>query len=204
MSRLQPHSFVGGSNYDSLGNVAGPKVNNYNTAPLGGVATYIAGIGTLSAAALIYGIVKKKPSELNMGYLGAAFISTLPVATDAWLNNGAKYGSLPTNGLLKTYVSLAAPPIAAIFIGSQVGNYVAGKSPKPSTRKKSWYEGRFARARKDDYDKKTYRRDREQEKDKQDDQNYREKRRGKKKGKGKKGRNKGRNNNDRRQRDYND
>ena len=203
MSRLQPHSFVGGSNYDSLGNVAGPKVNNYNTAPLGGVATYIAGIGTLSAAALIYGIVKKKPSELNMGYLGAAFISTLPVATDAWLNNGAKYGSLPTNGLLKTYVSLAAPPIAAIFIGSQVGNYVAGKSPKPSSRKKSWYEGRFARAKDESPGKDSWRSERD-DKIRQDKQNDREKKRGKKKGKGKKGSNRGRNNNDRRQRDYND
>lgn len=85
MSRLQPHSFVGGSNYDTLGNVAGPKVNNYDTAPLSGAGTYIAGIGTLTAAGLIYGILKKKPSELNLGYLGAAFISTLPVATDAWL-----------------------------------------------------------------------------------------------------------------------
>ena len=145
MSRLQPHSFVGGSNYDTLGNVAGPRSNFGASNALNGTITTLAGVSLLTAGSFLYGVVKKKPAELNIGYLGATFLATLPVATDMWLNNGERYGALTAKGLAGTYVSLIAPPVVAIFAGSQLGNYVASQSPTSKSRPKAWYEGRYAR-----------------------------------------------------------
>jgi hypothetical protein len=173
MSRMQPHSFVGGSNYNSLGNLAGPKVQNGPSNALSGYGTFVAGMGAFTAACFVYGIVKKKPSELNMGYITAAAGSTLPVATDMWINGGRKYGDLTSKGLAMTYVSLAAPPLVAIFMGSVLGNSIAAQSPKPKTRKKAWYQGRFAGSRSASSDKKGYRRDKDDEQ--QDKQNRRRK-----------------------------
>ena len=144
MSRLQPHSFVGGSNYDTLGNVAGPRSNFGAPNALNGTITTLAGVSLLTAGSFLYGIVKKKPTELNMGYLGATFLATLPVATDMWLNNGERYGSLTGKGLALTYVSLITPPVVAIFAGSQIGGYVASQRPKSKSSQKAWYEGRYA------------------------------------------------------------
>lgn len=132
MTRLQPHSFVGGSNYNLIGNVAGPKANYRQPNALSGTVTTLAGVGLLTAGSFIYGVVKKKPSELNVGYLGAAFLATLPVATDMWLNNGERYGNLTGKGLVGTYASLIAPPVVAIFAGSTIGNYVAGQRSRAS------------------------------------------------------------------------
>ena len=182
MSRMQPHSFVGGSNYDLIGNVAGPTHQNVAPTNLSGIGTYFAGIGTLTAAAFIYGVVKKKPSELNLGYAGASFLATLPVATDAWLNNGERYGNLTTKGLIGTYASLAAPPLIAIFAGSQIGNYVAGQRPQPRSRKKAWYEGRFARSEPDKWEQDKKNKRKSEKKERQDRQNKRSRKgRGKKK-----------------------
>ena len=182
MSRMQPHSFVGGSNYDLLGNVAGPTHQNVAPTNLSGFGTYVAGIGTLTAAAFIYGVVKKKPSELRLGYTGASFLATLPVAADAWLNNGERYGDLTTKGLFGTYVSLAAPPLIAIFAGSQIGNAVAGQRPQPRSKNKAWYEGRFARSGKDDYEDSKKKKRSSEKKERQAEQNRR-----RRKTKGKKG-----------------
>ena len=182
MTRLQPHSFVGGSNYNLIGNVAGPKANYRQPNALSGTVTTLAGVGLLTAGSFIYGVVKKKPSELNVGYLGAAFLATLPVATDMWLNNGERYGNLTGKGLVGTYASLIVPPVVAIFAGSTIGNYVAGQRPKSKSRPKAWYEGRYARSPKDKRKDKGDSRRREL----QDKQNKR------RKGKGSKKRSKGR------------
>lgn len=184
MTRLQPHSFVGGSNYNLIGNVAGPKANYRQPNALSGTVTTLAGVGLLTAGSFIYGVVKKKPSELNVGYLSAAFLATLPVATDMWLNNGERYGNLTGKGLAGTYASLIVPPVVAIFAGSTIGNYVAGQRPKSKSRPKAWYEGRYART-------KTYG-DRKERKDKgnsrkrelQQKQNKRRKGKGRNHGKG--------------------
>ena len=141
MSRMQPHSFVGGSNYQNLGNVAGPKHSMTHSAPLSGIGTFIAGVGTLSAVSFLYGVVKKKPNDLMLGYVGAAAISTMPVAIDMWLKEGQRYGNLSDTGMLGTYISLAAPPVIAMFAGSQIGNYIMSGAPKPRSNKKSWYQG---------------------------------------------------------------
>lgn len=190
MTRLQPHSFVGGSNYNLIGNVAGPKANYRQPNALSGTVTTLAGVGLLTAGSFIYGVVKKKPSELNVGYLGAAFLATLPVATDMWLNNGERYGNLTGKGLVGTYASLIAPPVVAIFAGSTIGNYVAGQRPKSKSRPKAWYEGRYARKkdtnssgdRKDRKDK-----GRSRKRELQEEQNERNKRLRKGKGGGKRG-----------------
>lgn len=180
MSRMQPHSFVGNSNYDLIGNVAGPTHQNVAPTNLSGFGTYLAGIGTLTTAAFLYGVVKKKPSELNVGYLGATFLATLPVATDAWINNGKKYGDLSGKGLLGTYVSLAAPPVLAIFVGSQIGNYVAGQAPVSRPKKKAWYEGRYARSGTDNYSDSKAQKRREEKEERQRQQNRRGRNKGRK------------------------
>jgi len=194
MTRLQPHSFVGGSNYNSPGNVAGPRANYGQPNALSGTMATLAGVSLLTAGSFIYGIVKKKPSELNMGYLGASFLATLPVASDMWLNNGERYGSLTGKGLAGTYISLVVPPVVAIFAGSSIGNYVASQRPASKSRPKSWYEGRYARKKKVESpgrgDKGGYKE--ESRKELQKEQNRREKEGKTRKGKGKKGKNKGR------------
>ena len=104
-------------------------------------------IGLIIALVIIvYGMVKKRPQELRIGYVGAAALATLPVATDLWLNGGKRYGNLTTQGMTGTYISLIAPPVIAIFAGSLLGNSIASGVSKPTTRKKSWYQGRYARS----------------------------------------------------------
>ena len=141
---MQPHSFVGGSNYHQLGNVAGPRHSVSRGAHLGGMGTFVAGVGGLSAASFLYGIVQKRPENLRLGYIGAAALATMPVALDMWLQGGKRYGNLTSTGMLGTYASLVAPPVFAMFAGSQLGNYVMSGAPKPKTRKRSWYQGALA------------------------------------------------------------
>lgn len=155
MSRMQPHSSVAGASYDLIGNNASPKFANATHATqLGGTATTLGAMGLLTAGSFVYGIMKKRPQELQLGYVLAGAVGTLPVAYDLWLNGGKKYGGLTNQGLFYTYTSLVAPPLIGLFAGSVLGNYVASGAPKPSSRKQPWYQGRFAASKPSDYGKK--------------------------------------------------
>ena len=111
MSRMQPHSSVAGASYDLIGNNASPKFANATPATqLGGTATALGTMGLLTAGSFVYGIMKKRPQELQLGYVLAGAAGTLPVAYDLWLNGGKKYGGLTNQGLFLTYTSLVAPP----------------------------------------------------------------------------------------------
>lgn len=155
MSRMQPHSSVAGASYDLIGNNASPKFANATPATqLGGTAATLGTMGLLTAGSFVYGIMKKRPQELQLGYVLAGAAGTLPVAYDLWLNGGKKYGGLTNQGLFYTYTSLVAPPMIGLFAGSVLGNYVASGAPKPSSRKQPWYQGRFAASKRSKYDKK--------------------------------------------------
>jgi hypothetical protein len=155
MSRMQPHSSVAGASYDLIGNNAGPKFANATpSAPLGGTAATLGTMGLLTAGSFVYGIMKKRPQDLQLGYVLAGAAGTLPVAYDLWLNGGKKYGGLTNQGLFLTYTSLVAPPLIGMFAGSILGNQVMSGAPKPSSRKQPWYQGRFAASSRSDYDKK--------------------------------------------------
>lgn len=190
MSRMQPHSSVSGASYDLIGNNAGPKFANATpSAPLGGTVATLGTMGLLTAGSFVYGIMKKRPQELQLGYVVAGLAGTLPVAYDLWLNGGKKYGGLTNQGLFYTYTSLVAPPLIGMFAGSTLGNYVASGAPKPSSRKQPWYQGRFAATKRSDYSKR-----RKDDDDRQRRQNERRrKRKGKKR---KRSRNKGRKDDD--------
>ena len=152
MSRMQPHSSVAGASYDLIGNNASPKFANATPATqLGGTVATLGSMGLLTAGSFVYGIMKKRPQELQLGYVVAGLAGTLPVAYDLWLNGGKKYGGLTNEGLILTYTSLVAPPLIGLFAGSVLGNYVASGSPKPSSRKQPWYQGRFAASKRSDY-----------------------------------------------------
>lgn len=188
MSRMQPHSSVAGASYDLIGNNAGPKFANATPATqLGGTATALGTMGLLTAGSFVYGIMKKRPQDLQLGYVLAGAAGTLPVAYDLWLNGGKKYGGLTNQGLFLTYTSLVAPPLIGMFAGSILGNQVMSDAPKPSSRKKSWYQGRFARTNEAKGDHKSGK-SKEQKKKRQDEQNKRERYT---KGRKRKGRNKG-------------
>ena len=155
MSRMQPHSSVAGASYDLIGNNASPKfVNATPATQLGGTAATLGTMGLLTVGSFVYGIMKKRPQELQLGYVLAGAAGTLPVAYDLWLNGGKKYGGLTNQGLFYTYTSLVAPPMIGLFAGSVLGNYVASGAPKPSSRKQPWYQGRFAASKRSDYGKK--------------------------------------------------
>ena len=174
MSRMQPHSSVAGSSYDLIGNNASPKfANATRSASLGGTASALGTMGLLTAGSFVYGIMKKRPQELQLGYVLAGAAGTLPVAYDLWLNGGKKYGGLTNQGLFLTYTSLVAPPLIGMFAGSILGNQVMSGAPKPSSRKKSWYQGRFARTNEAKGDHKSGK-TKERTKDRQDKQNRRE------------------------------
>ncbi len=155
MSRMQPHSSVAGASYDLIGNNAGPKFATATpSAPLGGTVATLGTMGLLTAGSFVYGIMKKRPQELQLGYVLAGAAGTLPVAYDLWLNGGKKYGGLTNQGLFLTYTSLVAPPLIGMFAGSILGNQVMSGAPKPSSRKQPWYQGRFAASKRSDYDKR--------------------------------------------------
>ena len=70
MSRMQPHSSVAGASYDLIGNNASPKFANATPATqLGGTATALGTMGLLTAGSFVYGIMKKRPQELQLGYV---------------------------------------------------------------------------------------------------------------------------------------
>ena len=184
MSRMQPHSSVAGASYDLIGNNASPKFANATSGTqLGGTVATLGSMGLLTAGSFVYGIMKKRPQELQLGYVVAGLAGTLPVAYDLWLNGGKKYGGLTNQGLFYTYTSLVAPPMIGLFAGSVLGNYVASGAPKPSSRKQPWYQGRFAASKRSDYDKKPRDSDRQK---KQNERRRKGKQRKRRKG-GKKG-----------------
>lgn len=149
MSRMQPHSSVAGASYDLIGNNASPKFANATPATqLGGTAATLGTMGLLTAGSFVYGIMKKRPQELQLGYVVAGLAGTLPVAYDLWLNGGKKYGGLTNQGLFYTYTSLVAPPLIGMFAGSILGNQVASDAPKSRSKQKAWYQGRYAARKK--------------------------------------------------------
>lgn len=184
MSRMQPHSSVAGASYDLIGNNASPKFANATPATqLGGTVATLGSMGLLTAGSFVYGIMKKRPQELQLGYVLAGAVGTLPVAYDLWLNGGKKYGGLTNQGLFYTYTSLVAPPLIGLFAGSILGNYVASGAPKPSSKKKAWYQGRFAASKPSDYGKRRKDDDRQERQNKRRKKGRQKKRRGRKKGK---------------------
>ena len=116
---------------------------------------------------------EKESKSLQLGYVLAGAAGTLPVAYDLWLNGGKKYGGLTNQGLFLTYTSLVAPPQSGCLLARSLKPRPCPAQPKPSSRKKSWYQGRFARTDEAKGDHKS-KKDQEQKKGRQDKQNRRE------------------------------